>query len=671
MNKFITFIILTFLLAAITCKERSNSFINHDVNYYFEKIKSDSVAKSDRIKFNDTLYNFLFHQKYDEINGDLLLKSAREYFKLGQNEQYFKAVNHIYHLAKNKKDTLCLAKSLCYLGDYYENDAQIDSAFKYYSKSQQLFEITHDSLNTARLIMYKAGVLYDAGIFTESEIETIAALKFLINSKNDRLIYESYNLMALNANELDNSESALNYFDLALARLKIMESNKYPLEKIKQSRNIIYNNIGRVYSKKKKYEQAIFFYNKALLNPDTEQTPFLYAMLLDNIACAKMKSGEKNGVENLFLEARKIRDSLQIKSGIVTGKIHQGEFYLSLKDTVKGLALLREGYQMAKEIESSYDIKNALQLLSLNDNYNRILYAKLFIKINDSIQNTERITRNKFARIAYETDQIKEKNEILSKKYSNLLILFGFSIFFIIVAAMIYRLKNKNKELLSIQEQQLSNEKIYQLFLQQQDLDQKVRNEERNRIGMELHDGIINRIFATRFNLALLQTNQPQRQELLVKELRAAEAEIRKVSHNLQQNLIFEEDRFHKALISLIEIQKNEYNTVFEYNIDKYIDWSTISSHNKIHLYRILQEALHNVNKYAKATRCYVFLLEKENQISMEITDNGIGFDATSTKRGIGLSNINQRTNALKGTLNINTSSSGTTIKVVFKYKLL
>lgn len=70
--------------------------------------------------------------------------------------------------------------------------------------------------------------------------------------------------------------------------------------------------------------------------------------------------------------------------------------------------------------------------------------------------------------------------------------------------------------------------------------------------------------------------------------LRAAEAEIRKVSQKIQHNQIFEEDSFQKTIGNLIENQKNESSTFFDYNIDKYIDWSIIATKLKIQLCRIL-----------------------------------------------------------------------------------
>ena len=389
-------------------------------------------------------------------------------------------------------------------------------------------------------------------------------------------------------------------------------------------------------------------------------------MLLDNLAYAKMKSGELNDLETLFMTSAKIRDSLQFKSGIISSKMYLGEYYIHINDTMKGLAFLKEGYKQAKAIESTYDTKNALRLLSLHDKNNQVYYSKLYISITDSLQIVERNTREKFARIAYETNQIEEKNDSLIKKYTSTVLLFSCALLLLIFIFIFYRLKSRNKELHYIKNQQDNNEKIYQLIMQQQNQNQTARYEERNRIALELHDGIVNRIFATRFNLTLLQSGESYQKEQLVDELRTVEEEIRKVSHDLQKNLAFEDDSFQKSLESLVLHQSKTMKTKFECSIDVYIDWSLVPSSYKVHIYRICQEALHNVNKYACATECFVILLKRGTQISLQITDIGIGFETDKKKQGIGLKNIQQRVLSIKGTFSILSDSSGTTIKILF-----
>lgn len=280
------------------------------------------------------------------------------------------------------------------------------------------------------------------------------------------------------------------------------------------------------------------------------------------------------------------------------------------------------------------------------------------------MQTVERHTRNKFARIAYETDQVEEKNENLIKKYTSTVVLFSVALLFIGTVFIIYRLKSKNKELQLLHEQQESNEKIYQLILQQSDQNQSVRDEERNRIAVELHDGIVNRIFTTRYNLMNLKSEEVQQKDLLVQELLLSEAEIRKISHDLQQNLLFENTSFQNAIGLLVANQRNDFETEFDFSIDKYIDWSAVPSTHKVHIYRIIQEAFQNVHKYAQATKCSLYILKKGGQILLQISDNGVGFDQENSKYGIGLRNIAQRTKNMDGTYTIVSDATGTVIEV-------
>lgn len=665
MAKFVTLFLLVLLFTA--CSKPSAAEKDKLVQYYIGKIKSDTLSNTDKVHYVDTLYTHLINAENDSLNRTLLFDVVREYFKLDQNQAYLLSSRQLLKLSSVQADTSHSAKALYYIGDYFECTAQIDSAFHYYSKSEQLYKKINDTLGIGRITLYKAGILYDAGIFTESEIQTANALRYLIKTNNERLLYETYNLMGLNLKELNNHEESLHYFDLALQELEVMEKNNYAPEKLIRSRATVYNNIGNLFQKKGEFKSASNYYNKGLEgNYIKAYCPELYAMLLDNLGYVTMKAAANDNYPFLLKSAAKIRDSLQTKSGIVTSTIHLGEYYLHKNEPEKGIALLLQGYKKAKEIESTYDIKNALKLLSLNDEDNRAYYGKLYISLTDSLQNIERNTRNKFARIAYETDQIEEKNDTLLKKYTSTVLLFSSALLVLSVIFIIYRLKSKNKELHYLKNQQENNEKIYQLILEQQHQNQTARNEERDRIALELHDGIINRVFATRFNLALLQSNQNDQKEKLVHELLKVEAEIRQVSHDLLQNTLFEDDSFQKALLLLVASQQNDFKTQFECAIDKYIDWSLVPSKTKIHIYRISQEALHNVNKYAQASECLLLLLKKENQIVLQITDNGIGFDENKIKSGIGLKNMRQRTAAINGTFTLKTNSSGTKIEVLF-----
>lgn len=616
----------------------------------------------------DSLHHYVLNNENDSINRNVYFKLAIKYYNIDNLDKYFGVANEIRELAIEKNDTAHIAKALYYIGDYYSDKTELDSAFKYYVQSEKLFKSIKDSLNAGKISLYKAGIFYDTGNYSESEVEGIHAMRLLSKTKNTRLIYECDVIIALALSEMKSYEKSLQYFNQALKQLDLLENENYPKEKIIKSRASCFNNIGTVYEKQENYQKAINLYKKGLQTKNLRNSkPQLYAMLLNNIAYSNMKLGNMNAVEETFFESLHLRDSLKILPGIVSSKIRIGEYYLYKKDKVAALKYLEESLSLAKEINSNVDILASLKLLTENDLENKAHYSNLYFRASDSMQQLERATRNKFARIAYESDQIEEKNEILSKRNTNIIIVSAVVIFFLMAIFLINRLKSKNKELNFIQEQQKANEKIYQLMLSQQTKTEEARKEERNRIAMELHDGIVNSIFTTRFNLIQLDPEAPDKKEQLVKELENTEHEIRRISHDLKQNLLFEDKSFPEIVENLVASQNNPFHTKFDLSIDKYINWALVSADDKIHVYRILQEAIQNVNKYSKAERCFIMLLKTSDTLTIRIWDNGIGFNVEKSKKGIGIKNIEERTKALGGSLKISSKiNEGTTIEVVF-----
>ena len=89
----------------------------------------------------------------------------------------------------------------------------------------------------------------------------------------------------------------------------------------------------------------------------------------------------------------------------------------------------------------------------------------------------------------------------------------------------------------------------------------------------------------------------------------------------------------------------------------------------QLNLYRILQEQLNNIMKYAKATVIEVSLRLQSNAIQLRIYDNGIGFDTKHSKNGIGLSNIKKRSQLFSGNFFLN-SSPGNGCEIIVEIPL-
>ena len=142
-----------------------------------------------------------------------------------------------------------------------------------------------------------------------------------------------------------------------------------------------------------------------------------------------------------------------------------------------------------------------------------------------------------------------------------------------------------------------------------------------------------------------------------------------KHSKNLTQNKIasifFSEDEkdcsniFAKKRVS---IQCNVENSVSDLQLNDL---------QKVSLYRILEEALSNTVQHANATSVGIYLKLHNRIFSMEIVDNGIGYDQTQmkSKDGFGLMDMKQRALILEGQLTITgNAGKGTTVKVEIPY---
>ena len=94
---------------------------------------------------------------------------------------------------------------------------------------------------------------------------------------------------------------------------------------------------------------------------------------------------------------------------------------------------------------------------------------------------------------------------------------------------------------------------------------------------------------------------------------------------------------------NLVETQMTAYNIDYTFKADSNINWDMLDNKIKIHLYRILQETMQNIYKHAESTLVDIEFYLDKNKLNLKITDNGVGFDQTKTKNGIGLKNIKDK----------------------------
>ena len=96
--------------------------------------------------------------------------------------------------------------------------------------------------------------------------------------------------------------------------------------------------------------------------------------------------------------------------------------------------------------------------------------------------------------------------------------------------------------------------------------------------------------------------------------------------------------------------------------------FGNISAPEQAAIYRIIQEQLNNILKYADASSVTIRIAPKANKIFLTISDNGKGFDTRVQRNGIGITNINSRAELYNGKVEIDSSpGNGCRLKVEFQ----
>jgi PAS domain S-box-containing protein len=181
---------------------------------------------------------------------------------------------------------------------------------------------------------------------------------------------------------------------------------------------------------------------------------------------------------------------------------------------------------------------------------------------------------------------------------------------------------------------------------------------ERSRIGNELHDNV-NQIISTA--QLYLNSLDPEREDfhdlkertkailsLSIEEIRKLSREM--VAPNLRETGLLKSIQAIVADIRYI----NPFQIKFEHSETASIE--ALSHQMKVTLLRIIQEQVKNIVKYSNAETVEISLHCYQNQVRLHIGDDGIGFDAKNTPRGLGLSNIYERTRLYGGKAILHTS---------------
>jgi signal transduction histidine kinase len=191
--------------------------------------------------------------------------------------------------------------------------------------------------------------------------------------------------------------------------------------------------------------------------------------------------------------------------------------------------------------------------------------------------------------------------------------------------------------------------------------------EDRERIARELHDGVIQALFAVGMGLqgAALRSEDEETSE----RIEAAVAELDRVIRDLRNYIfglrpgILGDRRLDAALRSLAEDFERKSGIVTVVDLDD----SAASGLADVagDVLQLAREALSNVGRHSGAATCRVSLYRRNGSAVLEVDDDGKAFDPHNVRRGDGLANMERRAASLGGTTSIDsTPGLGTTIRI-------
>ncbi|WP_298147077.1 tetratricopeptide repeat-containing sensor histidine kinase [Flavobacterium sp.] len=660
------------VLSLWSCEEqniKSKKTALHQINILLDSANLETLDKFSRSKIADRVLLKISEWPNDSLKTALLFKIANRYYNIKEFKNYYSVSKSILRNSIKIKDSSSICKASYYLADYHTEINNADSAFYYTNYGTKVASKANlkDYLSQGQI--NKALIFISQNDYTSGERELYKVLQFFKKNPNENMLVQTYELLGLTSINLQQYELAEEYYQKLMAIGKNYSDPS--LEFLSASAS---NNIGLIKLKEKEYENAVDVFKMAIKSDSLKNKRFdIYITIFDNLEYTRFKLNKKHNYDKTARYLIRAKDSIKDSEGAITTLLRLSEYQQQLNDSLSAKGSAKLAYNKSREIASKKDQTLALKQLIKVDRANASKYAEEYIRISDSLQVAERRIRNKLARIEYETDElIVEKNSLIEQRKSIIYI----TLALLTIGAFVFIIRiqmAKNRELILIQQQQKANEEIYELMLSQQSKMEAVRQTEKRNIARELHDGVLGKLFGTRLNLGLLNEKNTEKaaeeRVQFIEELKKIEQEIREISHDLSQEKAAVVNNFVLVLNDYFEKQKHIASASITLDISDNIKWQEIDNLTKINLYRIVQECLQNINKHAQATEAHFNITQIENQLHLQVIDNGIGFNANKEKKGIGLKNIDLRVKQSKASMEIySEKNKGTTF--LFKFPL-
>lgn len=182
---------------------------------------------------------------------------------------------------------------------------------------------------------------------------------------------------------------------------------------------------------------------------------------------------------------------------------------------------------------------------------------------------------------------------------------------------------------------------------------------ERKRIATDLHDSLGPLLSTVKLHISSVEVPDPRDKTMIEKSTKYIDdivSSMRQISHNLLPNTL-ERKGLQEAIREFYQMLGQDGQMELRVYA---VTAVTPQPERDIHIFRIVQEIIHNTLKHAAATRLEIGFSEDEKELLVLVEDNGRGFEVEKSRRnsrGLGLKSLEIRTDIIGGTISIHSAA--------------
>ncbi|GAB7255766.1 tetratricopeptide repeat-containing sensor histidine kinase [Polaribacter sp. OB-PA-B3] len=618
------------------------------LNFYLDNAKG-----SKKVTYLKRAITLLEDLKIDSLIQQTSIEYAKEsYFAkdtLGLTFSKNKLQNHF----KRSKDSFSLAKAYHFAALNHKIKNNLDSSFYYYQESKKIFIGLKDSVETGRRLLSMAILQVKELDYLGCETTAVEGLKYIepAQDKEYRTLISLYQTLGNALGHLNRPQESRAYY------IKAREMAKFNTVTSRREVNYLnlYNNIGATYVDEGNFDKAIALFKEGLrFDSIAIKYPRQYQNLLGSLSSVYFRQGKIDKAISGYKTVLEGRKKSKYVYGESVSHSLLAEAYMKNKQYNLAKKHAYIGLELGKKTRNNEQVLDCLQFLTeLTFGETAKKHFKEYVQLKDSLFTRERTRKNQFAKVIYETEKKEKENTSLKVENQRKELLIKSekqqkTIGFLVAGAGILFIGFGANIVASRRKKILFEAKLLQV---------EAREKERQQIAKSLHDEVAGDI--RMLHLKLEKSNQLEE----ANSLNIIKDNVRNLSHQLSSES-FDKVSFKDQIINLVSDYFEPNFRIKIHGLDTIL-WKEINNSIKRTLFLTIRESIQNAKKYAEATELILSFSGSKKNLILEVSDNGIGFDVTANKNGIGLKNIRERVEDLNGVFTIDSElEKGTTIKI-------